>query len=186
MALGKQMVDTLKRLAAEGPEAVNTLAWDAGARRVCVDAEGAHARLDLADHDRYSVALRALEVTLDPRTPAEDARAEWQSHPQSVLHARAADVIRRLSFLEEPLAVWELDGAERTAQLRSAPPQREAEEISYWEVTLRAGEAPSASIARYRWTPGMPEREELVYPATFALIGRISQSLEAALAAPLE
>jgi hypothetical protein len=178
MTLGKQMVDMLKRLAAEGLEAVNVLAWDADTRRLGVDTEGAHARLDLADHDRYSVALRALEVVLDPRTAPADARGE--------LHARSAELTRQLGYLEEPLAVWELEDGERTAQLRSAPPQREGESLFYWEVTLRGGATPAASIARYHWAPGMPEREQVVYPATFALIGRLAASLEAALAAPVE
>ncbi|MEN9936470.1 MAG: hypothetical protein RLZZ387_3049 [Chloroflexota bacterium] len=174
MTLGKQMVETLRRLAAEGPETVNTLAWGEGDRCIGVDVDRAHARLDFVDHDRYSVALRALEVELDARSAPVDARAE--------LSARAAEVTRRLSYLEEPLAVWELEGGERTAQLRSSPPQREGEEIFYWEVALRGGERPAASITRYRWTPGMPEREPVVYPATFALIGRIADSLGVALA----
>lgn len=174
MTLGKQMVETLRRLAAEGPEAVNVLAWGEGERRIGVDLGASSARLDFADHDRYSVALRGLEIGLAARPEPEDTRAE--------LSARAAEVIRRLSYLEEPLAVWELDGGQRTAQLRSSPPLREADEISYWEVTLSAGAQPAASIARYRWTPDMPEREVVIYPATFALIGRIADSLEAALA----
>ena len=174
MTLGKQMVATLKRLAADGPEAVGTLAWSDGERRIGVESAESQAQLDFADHDRYSVALRSLEVERAERPAPEDARAE--------LSARAAAVIRQLSYLEEPLAVWELESGERTAQLRSSPPQREGEEISYWEVALRGGERPAASIARYRWAPGMPERESVVYPATFALIGRIAGSLDAALA----
>ena len=43
------------------------------------------------------------------------------------------------------------------AQLRSSPPQRDADERSYWEVTLWAGQ-PRAHVARYRWAPGMAER----------------------------
>jgi hypothetical protein len=163
MALGKQLVETLRRLAADGAQAAEVTATVADAR----------ARLDLVDHDRYSVALRGLEVELDAGAPPVDARA--------ALSDCAARVIRALSYLEEPLAVWELDGGEAVAQLRSSPPQREAGEISYWEVTLRGGARRAASIARHRWAPGMPEREPVIYPATFALVGRIAASLQAAL-----
>ncbi|HWQ11306.1 MAG TPA: hypothetical protein VNL77_00825 [Roseiflexaceae bacterium] len=163
MALGKQLVAALRRLDAGGTEGPLVVAHGQ-----------ASARLELADRDRYSAAVRSLEVALGEREAPADARAE--------LSARAAALIRRLSYLEEPLAVWELEGGERLAQLRSSPPQREGEEVAYWEVTLRAAERPTASIARYRWAPGMPEREVVVYPATFALIGRLADSLEAALA----
>jgi hypothetical protein len=174
MSLGKQMVEALARLANDGPAAVNALAWTDGERRIAVDGPVASARLDLADSDRYSVALRSLEVELAAGEVPVDTRTYLSDH--------AADLIRRLSYLEEPLAVWELDGAEALAQLRSSPPQREGEEIAYWEVVVRAGERPSASIARYRWIPGLPEREPVIYPATFALVGRLTDSLVAALA----
>lgn len=166
MTLGKNLIEALRGLAADG-------ARPAGGQTLVADAPGALARLTLADHDRYSAAVRALHVEIEPCGTPEDARAE--------LSARAAAVIRRLSYLEEPLAVWELDGGELAAQLRSSPPQREGDELSYWEVTLHTGERLAAGIARYRWAPGIPEREVVVYPATFAVIGRIADSLEAAL-----
>ena len=51
-----------------------------------------------------SLTLRELMVASGGAEPP-DARA--------YLSATAAEVARRLSFLEEPLAVWELDGGER-------------------------------------------------------------------------
>ena len=102
---------------------------------------------------------------------------------RTFLSAAAATVARRLSFLEEPLAVWELDGSEGIAQLRSSPPQREGDALSYWEVTLWA-EPPRAQVARYHWQPGMAEREVVAYPATFALLGRVADALAAALNEP--
>jgi hypothetical protein len=167
MTLGKQLVEALRRLDAGGADGPLVVAHGQ-----------ASARLELTDHDRYSAAVRSLVVALGEREAPADARAE--------LSARAAAIIRRLSYLEEPLAVWELDGDARRAQLRSSPPQREGDEVVYWEVTLHAGERPSAGIARYRWAPGMPEREPVDEPATFALIGRIAGSLEAALGEPAE
>lgn len=135
-----------------------------------------NAELSFFDRDRYSVALRELAVGVGTAAPA-DARA--------FLSAAAAGVARRLSFLEEPLAVWELDGGEGLAQLRSSPPLRDGDEVSYWEVTLWAAPA-RAQAARYRWQPGMAEREVLAYPATFALLGRIADGLAAALEEPNE
>ncbi|HEU5086388.1 MAG TPA: hypothetical protein VFT99_03045, partial [Roseiflexaceae bacterium] len=121
--------------------------------------------------DRFSATVNSLDIIVE--TPAGDA--------QQFLSERSARVMQRLNYLEEPLAVWELDQRESLAQLRSSPPQRDGERVEYWEVTLHAGDRPSAQIGRYRWEPGMPEREALPYPATFGLLGRLADSLAGAL-----
>jgi len=167
MSLGKQMIEQLRLLAA----AESTSGGDPLKIVAALDGS-AQATLELFDHDRFSVTLRTLDV----------GGASFEGDTRAYLSARAAEIARRLSYLEEPLAVWELDGTERVAQLRSSPPQREGEEISYWEITLAAGARPGARMARYRWAPGMAEREAVAYPATFALVGRMIDSLEAALA----
>ena len=168
MSIGKQITERLRRLA-DGDRTVlepgtenSLLVLDAPLR----------AQLEFSDYDRYSLALRELTIGAGGAAPL-DAR--------SYLSATAAEVARRLSFLEEPLAVWELDGSERTAQLRSSPPLREGDAVAYWEVTLWAGEELGARAVRYHWSPGMAEREVLIYPATFALIARVADGLADAL-----
>jgi len=168
MSIGKQITEQLRRLA-DGDRTV--LKADSENTLLVLDAP-LRAQLEFADHDRYSVALRELTVGASSATPA-DARA--------YLSATAAEVARRLSFLEEPLAVWELDGGERVAQLRSSPPQREGDTVTYWEVTLWTGDELGARAVRYQWSPGMAEREVLAYPATFALIARMADGLANAL-----
>lgn len=168
MSLGKQMIERLGQLVTEGPEAAGLRPADHGYSVLMVDDAGVTARLELFDHDRYSVTLRGLEIG-----PVQHGEGDARAY----LSARAAEIARRMSYLEEPLAVWELDGGEKLAQLRSSPPLREGEAVSYWEVTLWAGERPGARMRRCRWVPGMVEREELAYPATFALIGRMVDSL---------
>jgi hypothetical protein len=168
MSIGKQVIERLQQLAG-GDRA----ALEGGDEHTLVVAgEPLHAKLAFFDYDRYSVTLRELTIGAAGGA-AQDARA--------YLSATAAEVARRLSFLEEPLAVWELDGGEKIAQLRSSPPLREGDDVSYWEVTLWAGPEPGARAVRYRWASGMAEREVLAYPATFALIGRMADALAAAL-----
>ena len=60
-------------------------------------------------------------------------------------------------------------------------PLREGDAVTYWEVTLWAGDEPGARAVRYQWSPGMAEHEVLAYPATFALIARMADGLAAAL-----
>jgi hypothetical protein len=176
MSIGKQITEQLRRLA-DGDRTV----LEAGTENTLLVLDAPlRAQLEFSDHDRYSVALRELTIGVGGAAPL-DAR--------SYLSATAAEVARRLSFLEEPLAVWELDGGERTAQLRSSPPLREGDAVAYWEVTLwasststgQAGDESGARAVRYHWSLGMAEREVLVYPATFGLIARVADGLADAL-----
>jgi hypothetical protein len=167
MSLGKLMIEQLRLLASAESE----FGGEPHKIVTALDAS-AQATLEIFDHDRFSVTLHTLDI----------GGASFEGDARAYLSARAAEIARRLSYLEEPLAVWELDGGERVAQLRSSPPQREGEEVSYWEITLAAGLRPGARMTRYRWAPGMAEREVVAYPATFALVGRMVDSLEAALA----
>lgn len=174
MSPGKQLMEQLRLLARDGVEAVHLQQLDnknATVQLVVHDAEHS-ARLELCDYDRYSVTLYTLEVVQQRSGVA----------PETVsLSAYAAQIARHLSYLEEPLAVWELDESTQVAQLRSFPPQREDAKVFYWEVTLRANADRGATITRYHWAPGMVEREVVAYPATFALVARITDSLHAAL-----
>jgi hypothetical protein len=173
MSLGKQMIEQLRLLAAGEPTPAK-LPTGGDLFKIVTTDEPTQATLEFFDYDRYSVTLRALDMH-NGAPVAGDVR--------TYLSARAAAIARQLSYLEEPLAVWELDGSEKVAQLRSSPPQREGDEVSYWEVTLWAGEQSGARIVRYRWALGMAEREVVAYPATFALVGRLADSLVAALRA---
>jgi hypothetical protein len=172
MNLGKQMLEQLRMLAADGPETLIFLSKVDDYHVLALQDATQRGALEFFDYDRYSITLRTLAVGSGTPAP-DDARAYLSAH--------AAEIARRMSYLEEPLAVWELDGDEHMAQLRSSPPQREGEETLYWEVTLQAGPQPGARLTRYRWLPGMPERELVAYPATFALIARMLDSLSAGL-----
>ena len=172
MRLGAQLIEQLQLFVAGKMLLEAVPAQGSAYRRLTLHTADTTAALEFFDHDRYSITLRALEIGSGLPIPG-DAHAYLSEH--------AAAIARRLSYLEEPLAVWELDGGERMAQLRSSPPLREGQAVSYWEVTLSAAEGPSARIMRYRWAPGMVEREVVAYPATFALVARIADSLAEAL-----
>lgn len=179
MSLAKLITGELRRLSAD-PQALAALAADeAGVRMVSIGGvDGApSARVAFFDADRYSVSLRELTLAGRRLPPLGDEPGAADAR----LSALAQSIIGQLAYLEEPLTVVERSAADAQAQIRSNPPLREDESLSYWEVALTGGENPVASIARYRWEPGLPEREPMPYPATFALIGRIADSLVAAL-----
>lgn len=171
MSLGKLLADQLRHVGAD-PLLLDP---DSSAdHHVCAAAlELSGAQVAFYDADRYSISLQALKVT-HLTVPSNDLR--------TCLNTAADAVVRRLSFLEEPLAVWEVEQGDLLAQLRSAPPLREGEELFYWEVVLSAEDRLSATLGRFRWSPGLVEREAVRYPATFAMVARITDALEAALA----
>lgn len=175
MSLGKQMTERLGVLAKQGSEAaqLQPLSNEPQTWQLLLDHANQHARLELFDFDRYSVTLCALEVGGYTHLQHADAH--------TTLTSRASEIARQLSYLEEPLALWELDGQEEVVQLRSTPPRNDNQEVSYWEVTLCLEPEPRAKLVRYRWTPDMTDREVVAYPATFAILERITDSLHAAL-----
>ena len=188
MTIGKLFTEKLRLLATKGDEQAQVLSHSNEYKSMSIfepsDTEKSnpidtttqiHSRLEFFDHDRYSVTLRMLSMS-EGTTLSNDVH-----EVQTYLSAKAAEIVRQLSYLEEPLAVWELDSRENMAQLRSSPPQRDGDERLYWEVVLKVDGEPSVSIARYSWAPGMPEREVVAYPATFALVSRIANSLEVVL-----
>lgn len=171
MILGKQVIEQLQQVASNA-DVLAGLQRIEGETLMLLGEGKSQVEVYFADHDRYSLALRSLKVSLGE--PCEgDLRSE--------LSGCAAAIARGLSYLEEPLAVWELEGREGVAQLRSAPPMRDGETVMYWEVQVQLGQQRSVEVRRCRWQPGMAEREVLAYPATFALVGRLVDSLGAAL-----
>jgi hypothetical protein len=170
MNLSKRMTNDLRRLGAEQ-------APSNGVRSITLDGvDGVPTvHLEVADLDRYSAALHRLTVGA-PFAPLANHQAT-QAHLSSIAQA----VIDQLDYLEEPLAVVEIDAAEGISQVRSNPPQFDDGELSYWEVLLKLTGEPGASLTRYRWAPDLPEREVQPYPIAFAHLARIAESLAAAL-----
>ncbi len=68
---------------------------------------------------------------------------------------QAADSLSaRLTYLLEPIRVLEADAQQCVVQLRSSPPDREAETAAYYELLVRADG--TLSLARYVQPPGAP------------------------------
>ncbi len=177
MEIRKRIIARLETLASQGPKQVEAVVLDStqqGGYIVGVPAEGQGPSmvLTLQDYDRYSVALRSLEVTLQTNGPGNVA---------DYLRHCAEQVIQRLTYLEEPLVLLELDAGEGIAQLRSDSPHQDGDEIIFWEALVRVEPQPKVSLARYAWTPGRHQRESRVYPVTFDTVGRMATDLASSL-----
>lgn len=174
MNLDKRVIEQLEQLVNKGPKQIDAVILNSAQQQgyivgVPAGAEEPSAALTLEAYDRYSVALRQLEVS------HQQAAMPEGSDPAAYLRRCAERAVQRLTYLEEPLILLELDPAEKLAQLRSDPPHQDGEKLTYWELFIRATPHLHARLARYRWQPD--EREQITYPATFATLGRIAQDL---------
>lgn len=174
MKISKRVAEQLDRFVAHGPQAVEAAIIEVEGQRayiVGLPAEGAepHLALTVADYDRYSVTLLNLEVNL----PQAEASQDLQHY--------AAQVAKRITYLEEPLSLVELATEQNLAQLRSQPPQQEDGSVTYWEALIWTKPQPRATLTRYRWSPGQKEREAVAYPATITLAGRMAEDLAGSL-----
>jgi hypothetical protein len=62
----------------------------------------------------------------------------------------------RLTYLLEPIRILEADAEQCVVQLRSSPPDREAEAAFYYELLVRADG--TLSLTRYAKHPGTPRQ----------------------------
>lgn len=82
----------------------------------------------------------------------------------------------RLGYLMEPLDVIEVDEQLRVIQLRSRPPHREDDSISYYELEIRPGES---RLRRYEKRPEC-SREAIPFTVTREVFRRLADDFASA------
>ncbi len=169
MSISRQMIEQLEGLNETRLEPAADADRVGASYTLDIPLEGqgrAQVKLALQDYDRYSVVLKGVEVAYG---------ADQVVQPS--LQQRAEQITHRLTYLEEPLGLVELDEAEGLVQLRSQPPRRDGETIIYWEAEITDRPGPTVRLNRYRWTPARPERESVSYPVTFARLGQMVEDI---------
>lgn len=178
MKISKDVIERLEELAATKPEPEiidQALSETGYVVKILAEEQGMIVTLVLQDYDKYSVALRYVDISLDGLTLNE---AETENY----LNQRTEQLIQRLTYMEEPLALVEFDADAGLAQVRSKPPRCDDQTVIYWEAQIRLKPQPGIRLARYRWTPGQPGRELVVYPIAFARLGQIVEDVTFSLA----
>ncbi|MCB0153729.1 MAG: hypothetical protein KDF65_02955 [Anaerolineae bacterium] len=175
MNINQQVTELLERFVAEGPKAVEAVLLDGESQGYIVGVNNGDDRASVSitvrDFDRYSLNLRRLEVT-QPGAATLD------------LAGYAGQIAGRLTYLEEPLALIEIDAVEDAAILRSEPPHQTGDEIAYWEAVVHTLPEPHVRLARYRWSPHQPQREVGHQPLTFGTVGRLAADIALSLTIP--
>lgn len=94
------------------------------------------------------------------------------------LRALAEFLASRLTYLNEPLRLVEMDGSLQAAQLRSWPPDRTRHGPQYYEVLVRSG----GSISVRRWEqPRGATRQSIPAPLTRQALARLADDVVGAL-----
>ena len=117
MNLKERVIHQLEQLTAKGPEHIEAVVQKAPEQGYIVgisaEDDGAGVSVSLTDFDRYSVTLRHLEVF-------HNSLIVENGETEHYLHHCAAQIAHRLIYLEEPLALVELNTVDGAAQLRVA------------------------------------------------------------------
>ncbi len=175
MTINQRVTQHLEKLAQQGPKAVEAVILTSPRQKGYImglpsEKKAPAVTLTLKDYDRYSATLRKLEVNLPVGIGNNGATEAYLRHC-------VQQVAQRLTYLESPLVLLELDASQTQAQLRSDPPTQTDEEIHYWESLINLTPLPKISLAHYRWIANQHEREIIAYPATFITLGRLAQDL---------
>lgn len=101
-----------------------------------------------------------------------------ESPPAQVpLGESASQLAQKLSYLNEPIQVFEVDSLAAQAQLRSNPPKAISDGVEYFEVQL--AQSGTISLQRYRNTQDGP-RVTTTFTLTLETLERVIDDLAAA------
>ena len=172
MNISKQVIQRLEELTESRPEPVfmDPALSEPGYAVKVLAAENIAVTFILKDYDRYSAALSVLEVHRNDLNPDVKELKDY-------LQRQAEQIVKRLTYLTEPLALVELDEVEGVAQVRSAPPSQDGETVTYWEAELQARPHSQVRLSRYCWSPEISGRELVAHPIAFARLAQIAEDL---------
>jgi hypothetical protein len=117
-----------------------------GAATLAVEVQPRTLSCDIAERNALAVSFNKLRLATAELASAEAAKLE-----------RIGKVLAaKLTYLMEPISPIEIDAAECVVQLRSAPPQRDDDGRSYYELIVRRGG--EIVLSRYRKENGDARR----------------------------
>ncbi len=131
--------------------------------------DGLQLRLELEDLDKLSLRLRQIELRAANPSPALDVeRLRRQAH-----------ALTRRPWLGDTIELIELDEHLGKAQLRSQPPLREKDRISYFEIRLDGHH--SLTLCRYTAARDSASREVCAFGITLDVFERLLTAVAAVL-----
>ena len=124
---------------------------------------------NIVDTDKYGVLLYSLQWVCDDKTMSTIA----------ILQQHIDNVLQKMTFLPENLALIELDEKNIVAQLRSSPPLQEARSIKYFECCLTGDR--QFTLARFEKKTGAGKPLQVAFSLTREIFGRLVNDVITAL-----
>ena len=159
MTLSPQITATLAGLKGFSGPGIHSAAWD--------DGQGVEVSVDFTAVDTLSCAVSELRISKSALRGATDAE----------LQAWAGEVVRRVTYLLEPLAVLEYDAASQSVLVRSQPPTQTPDAIMYYEAVV--GAPGHLSLKRYSAPKSDPGRQTVDLHMTHEVLRRLVEDLAA-------
>jgi hypothetical protein len=97
--------------------------------------------MDIAEADKLGILAKETRVSREAGPTSEAA-----------VVSQAGEIVRRITYLQESLALLEMDRRRRRAILRSASPRIDGKSVHYYEMVLEGGR--SATLRRYCYNRG--------------------------------
>lgn len=157
MSLSPKITASLCSLKGFSGPGMQTATWS--------DGQGVEVSVDFTVVDSLSCALRELRVT----------KASLQNASEEDLKNWAGDVVRRVTYLLEPLAVLEFDASTQTVLVRSQPPTQNPDETVYYEALVQA--PGTLSLMRYATPKANPGRQPVDMQMTNELLMRLADDV---------
>jgi len=158
MTLRQQVTHQLDRYAS----------FQAGSETLSVDHDGQRLRCELVDLDALGCAFTSFSLSSDKLAGAT----------VDALCKIGEQLSTKINYLLEPIRTVEVDEDQATVQLRSDPPHRDADRITYYELLVQT--SGGLVLKRYRGQSGQP-REQIPAQVTREVFGRLVDDFSAAL-----
>jgi hypothetical protein len=91
------------------------------------------------------------------------------------LNLHPSQIVARVTYLGERLETTEIEGEAGRAILRSNPPRRDGDVVSFFEVVLNQGK--DVSLVRYKYDPEVGERVQVPVPLSRDTLDRLMGDL---------
>jgi hypothetical protein len=124
--------------------------------QICGSDETLRVEITLADSGRLGCLLGRLDVQ-----PREGDR----------LNIDPVQLTQKITYLEEGLDIIEMEGEGGRTLLRSAPPRKDQEITTFFEMVLEPSKG--LSLVRYRYDPDRGERTPVSAPLTRDTLERL-------------
>lgn len=127
-----------------------------------------HLHTEVEDFDKFSLVIRKLELKKSQEKFGDNV-------PIEVLLKQADDLVNKVTYLLENLAIIEVDSTNDKIQIRSTSPHRENGVLRYYEIIL--DNIGKITLERFEQKVGDKQRVQIPFKLTEEVLERLINDL---------